>query len=100
MKILNADNTYMIKTDANGEILEAQFCDNGTSVITNTDVVKTEAIKVNNLTTKEVDYALNDAAEKGILGDLLILESEPRSAASDLAVEKLVADGKTIITVQ
>lgn len=60
------------------------------------DVLTVEAIGLN---TEQIDYTLNHIADVNPTIEIIQLESEPRSAESDLAVEKLVGEGKTIITV-
>jgi len=52
------------------------------------------------LITSEVDYTLNHIAAVNSTIELIQLESEPRSIESDIAVEQLVAEGLTIITVE
>lgn len=93
MKIIEAQDTYVLQFDAVGNVTNGSYLSAGTTVISND-----ESTAVTGFTTPQVDWAINDAAEKGISGDLLILESEPRSIASDEAVIKLVAEGKTVIT--
>jgi len=56
------------------------------------------SVTITGRTTNVIDSVINKLAEGTIL-ELIQLESEPRSNSSDLAVEKLVAEGKTIITV-
>ena len=89
MKTINAEYTYVIDGD------NINYLSAGSSVITNSDT-----LKVNNFSTQEVDNCLNHAAENDIEDDVIILESEPRSAASDEAVSKLIDAGKLIITNQ
>lgn len=92
IEIIN--NTIAVKLDETGNPIESFFLPENSGVATN-DL----KLKVNELTTKEVDYALIQAAENGLDSDLIVLESEPRSTASDEAVLKLINKGKTIITV-
>lgn len=63
------------------------------------DDVQTELEAVD-LTTNSVDWVLNHTAAVGTTLELLQLESEPRSIESDIAVEQLVNEGVTIITVE
>jgi len=63
------------------------------------DDVQTE-LQADTLTTNSVDWVLNHTAAVGTTLELLQLESQPRSAESDAAVEQLIGDGKTVITVE
>jgi len=94
MKTIAGQNNYIIEVDQSGTPIAGSYIDENTSAITNNTSLKT-----NDLTTKQVDWAINDAANNGISGDVLILESEPRSILSDQAVEKLINEGKTVITI-
>lgn len=53
-----------------------------------------------NLTTSSVDWMLNHTADQGTTLEVIHLESAPRSAESDQAVEQLVNEGITVITVE
>lgn len=57
-------------------------------------------IEATGLTTEQVDWTLNHTAATGTTVELIQLESEPRSEESDIAVEQLVSEGVTIITVE
>jgi len=94
MITIEGQNNYIIEVDQSGKPISGSYIDENTSAVTNNP-----ELKANDLTTKQVDWAINDAAANGISGDVLLLESEPRSILSDLAVAKLVSEGKTIITV-
>ena len=53
-----------------------------------------------NLTSVTIDYTLNHIAAVGTTLEVIQLESAPRTAESDKAVNKLVGEGLTIITVE
>lgn len=93
MKVIESGNTYAIRKDEKGEIVEAIYIPEGTSVISNS-----ENIHVDDLTTDEIDFVINHAAENPIPDDILIFESGARSKSSDDAVNKLISEGKIIIT--
>lgn len=93
MKTINAEYTYALDFDESGNIERANYLSKGSSIVTNSDT-----LKVNKFNSEQVDYAINHAAENGIPEDVLILESDKRTEKSDGAVNKLVSEGKIIIT--
>lgn len=64
-----------------------------------TPVDNTDTIEATGLNTEQIDYTLNHIAAVNHSIELIQLESEPRSEESDIAVEKLVSENVTVITV-
>ena len=60
---------------------------------------KNDVLELTGLTSEMVDIALIDISEKQVSVDVVWIESEPRTQASDKAVEKLNNSGVTVITV-
>lgn len=58
-----------------------------------------DTLHADGLTSNVVDYTLNHAAVVGVPEVIIDLEHSPRTIASDEAVEILVSQGKTVITV-
>ena len=57
-------------------------------------------ITCDSLTSDQVDWILKHSAATSVPVDFISLESSPRTADSDAAVNKLVENGVVIITVQ
>ena len=61
---------------------------------------KNDVLELTGLTSEMVDMALVDISKKEVPVNVVWIESEPRTQASDEAVEKLNNSGVTVITVK
>ena len=92
VKVVTADGTPVLADYFSGALIETPH---------NIEEVSHEdgILQVDNLTSEQVDNSLISIDKQRVVIDVIDLEDQPRTAASDEAVENLTGKGSIIITV-
>lgn len=98
MKQILSENNVLIVSD-----VETIVISHPSTIFTDDNVMVNKFINqliITGLNTEQIDSVITQIAELNAVVDILNLQDQPRSTQSDYAVEKLVNEGATIITVE